>query len=723
LSIGQKLALLISGLQLAIVVSLSLYFQSTQIDVLTHNLSSKAATYAQLVSAQVRSAVAFDDKETAREVFDAVSSDPDLMAVVLFDQSGKTLHSWGSPGAVAQRASGGVDARKVFELPDRFLAVAPVQSLEGPRGTLTLELTKAGLVQARAKLQRAGAWIGGLALFIGCALALLIAHSLARRLRTIAVVAERVAAGDLSQKAVTDPARDEVGSLARSFGTMLQQIKRLFDEMRQRAADEQIRLEGLVQQRTTALAQRNGDMRLVLDNVGQGFLTIDRDGKMSGECSAITERWLGRSPASGLLWDYIDQVAPGMRADLEMGWGEVVEGVMPIDVMIDQMPNQFCKDGQYFSTSYKPILGSDGQLERAVVVLSDVTPQVERERAEAEQREALGLFSRVGEDRAGVIEFFAEAKRLVTELTRHTPSDLHITKRLLHTLKGNAALFGMERFSSLCHAIEDTIAESGAAVSPVDLQRLSASWAEIEAQLSRLTGDVNSSDLSISAEEYQELLQALQARKSASEIQTLVEPWKLEATEPRLKRAARQASALAERLGKSPVEVHIESNKLRLDPEQWRGVWAEFPHLIRNAVDHGLHPADATGARAKPNRLILRTFMDVANLVIEVEDTGRGVDWERVRELARARGLASSTPLDLERALLSDGFSTKEQVGETSGRGVGMAAVAAAVQARGGQVRIHSQARQGTRVRLTWPRAAVEAASSAARNGKTASNA
>src|SRR5687768_7675249 len=66
IGIGLKLGLLISGLQIAIVGCLALYFQVRQVDALRGELRSKAGTYAQLVGAQVRSAVAFDDRETAR---------------------------------------------------------------------------------------------------------------------------------------------------------------------------------------------------------------------------------------------------------------------------------------------------------------------------------------------------------------------------------------------------------------------------------------------------------------------------------------------------------------------------------------------------------------------------------------------------------------------------------------------------------------------------------
>jgi HAMP domain-containing protein/HPt (histidine-containing phosphotransfer) domain-containing protein/two-component sensor histidine kinase len=717
--IGVKLGVLICGLQLVIVSALGVYFQRAQLRALSRELESKADTYAQLVSAQVASAVAFEDRETAREVFDAVSSDPDLLAAVLFDQKGKPLHSWGNPGNVAQSASGGVAARKVFELPDRFLAVSPVASREGPHGTLVLEFSKRELEQAQIALERAAVFAGGLALMVGSLLAFLIAQSFARRLRAIAVVSEKVAAGDLSQEPVTDPSPDEIGSLARSFGAMLGQIQVLIREIRERAAEEQTRLEGLVQERTAALAVRNADMRRVLDNVDQGFLTIDRRGVMSGEQSAIVARWLGAPPPSGSLWEYIDRVCPGIGPNLEVGWGEVVDGFLPLELTLDQMPSRFSKGNQHFCLSYKPITVGGGQLERAVVVMSDITPTVERERAEAQQREALRLFSRLNEDRAGVLEFIAEARRLVQQITLETPRDPRVTKRLLHTLKGNAAVFGVERLASLCHSIEDVLADTHENIGKADRQRLADGWAEIHAQMQTLTGDVDAHELAISRADYEQLMNALVEQRPLADIRLLVEGWRLESTEVRLRRASRQATALAERLGKGPVEVRIESNNLRLDPKIWSDVWAEFPHLIRNAVDHGIQAPSAGGSKPQ---LFLRTYVDGASFVIEVEDKGNGVNWDRVRELARERGLPVATRADLERALFADGLSTKEKVEETSGRGVGMSAVAAAVQARGGEIRVLSENERGTRVLLSWPAEVAGARSAPAPRKQSRSN-
>jgi HAMP domain-containing protein/HPt (histidine-containing phosphotransfer) domain-containing protein len=707
--VGIQLALLISGIQVALVACLALYFQSRQVAAMGGELRAKAGTYIQLVAAQVRSAVAFDDRETVRELFDALSRDPDLVSAVLYDGRGRDLHAWGTPSAVAESTRRGVQTSRVFELRDRFLAVAPVQSLEGPRGTLILEYGKATLIQSRHEVQRAALLAAGGALCVGVCLAWWIAHSLTRRLRSMAAIAERVAGGDLTHVELPDGRADEIGSLSRSFAAMLTQIKRLFAEIQASAAEEQSRLAGLVRERTLALEGRNADLRRVLDNVEQGFLTIDRAGMMSNERSAIIESWLGPAPRSGSFWEYVDLAAPGIAAQLEAAWEQVLSGFLPLELALAQMPQRFSRGGQHFAFDYKPILVEHDQFERAVVILSDITPIVERERAEAEQRDVLRVFSRLSEDRAGVLEFLAEARRLVTQVTEAEPESLLVTARQLHTLKGNASMFGIERLSTLCHTLEEHLKESQAPLTLGDRRMLRELWMTIHAQVSSLAGESVPHAISIGAREYREFLAGLRAGRARSELQRMVESWQLEATEVRLKRAAHQAAALAQRLGKGPLSVHVESNQLRLDPETWDQFWTEFPHLIRNAVDHGLENPEERSARGKSDAatLCLRTFVDASHFVIEVEDSGRGVDWQKVLERAVARGLPAQTHGDLERALFADGLSTKDRVDETSGRGVGMAAVAAAVEARGGTIQVRSLETGGTLVSMRWPVTAI----------------
>jgi two-component system chemotaxis sensor kinase CheA len=129
--------------------------------------------------------------------------------------------------------------------------------------------------------------------------------------------------------------------------------------------------------------------------------------------------------------------------------------------------------------------------------------------------------------------------------------------------------------------------------------------------------------------------------------------------------------------------------------------------VVRNAIDHGLEkPDERVNAGKSPRpKFSARLRAADAGLAIELADDGRGIDWEQVKVLAEERGLPRETRADLVRALLGSGFSTRATVTATSGRGVGLDAVAHEVHRLGGVIDVVSDPGQGTRwsIRLPMP--------------------
>jgi chemotaxis protein histidine kinase CheA len=161
---------------------------------------------------------------------------------------------------------------------------------------------------------------------------------------------------------------------------------------------------------------------------------------------------------------------------------------------------------------------------------------------------------------------------------------------------------------------------------------------------------------------------------------------------------------LAVRLGREDPEIVVDDEGIRLPSEHWAPVWSIMSHLVRNAVDHGLEPGAERAARGVSPRARLRfeVRQQADRLAISVEDDGRGVSWEAVRERALQLGLPATTRADLEAALLSDGFSTAKTVSDISGRGVGLGAVAAMCRAYGGTLTITSEPGRGARFTMVF---------------------
>jgi two-component system, chemotaxis family, sensor kinase CheA len=133
--------------------------------------------------------------------------------------------------------------------------------------------------------------------------------------------------------------------------------------------------------------------------------------------------------------------------------------------------------------------------------------------------------------------------------------------------------------------------------------------------------------------------------------------------------------------------------------------------VLRNAVDHGIEAAEARVAAGKPSRGRLRISVRRTRerVVIELEDDGRGMDPEKLRAAAVARGKLSPEAagrLSTREVLLLaclPGVSTATDVDDVSGRGVGMDAVKRSVESLGGALELDSQPGRGTRVTLRLP--------------------
>jgi two-component system, chemotaxis family, sensor kinase CheA len=201
-------------------------------------------------------------------------------------------------------------------------------------------------------------------------------------------------------------------------------------------------------------------------------------------------------------------------------------------------------------------------------------------------------------------------------------------------------------------------------------------------------------------------MNAAQSGAPGSQLSAMLARLKLERARVRLERVADQARSLAQRVGRTSLHVEVDARgDVRFDRQRWAGFWAAFVHPIRNALVHGIEPEAERIAAGKPphGKLSFRVRGDARSIILELSDDGRGIDFERVREKAKAQGLPHATEAQLFEALWSDGFTTTEQATELSGRGVGMSALRAAAKALGGVVHLQSKRGQGTTLRVTFP--------------------
>ena len=174
---------------------------------------------------------------------------------------------------------------------------------------------------------------------------------------------------------------------------------------------------------------------------------------------------------------------------------------------------------------------------------------------------------------------------------------------------------------------------------------------------------------------------------------------------PRLTRLVRQAAAEA---GKR-AELAVEGASGELDRQVLDKMLPPFEHMMRNAVVHGIEPADVRQAAGKPasGRITIRLHREGAEMVIDVADDGAGLDVEAIRRKAYEKGLlkpdSKVTDEGIMQLILTPGFSTADTVTQSAGRGVGMDVVANEIKQLGGSLQISSVTGQGTNFRIRLP--------------------
>ncbi|MGH8516116.1 MAG: chemotaxis protein CheA, partial [Panacagrimonas sp.] len=170
------------------------------------------------------------------------------------------------------------------------------------------------------------------------------------------------------------------------------------------------------------------------------------------------------------------------------------------------------------------------------------------------------------------------------------------------------------------------------------------------------------------------------------------------------------ARDVARGLGKQ-VEVTLIGQDTDLDKNLVEALADPLVHMVRNSVDHGVEMPDIRVARGKPavGQLKLEARQEGDHIRITVRDDGGGIDPERVRSKVVEKKLmdaASAARLSQEECLqliFLPGFSTKDQVSDLSGRGVGMDVVKQRIQSLNGTAVIESQPGQGSAVHLRVP--------------------
>ena len=451
-------------------------------------------------------------------------------------------------------------------------------------------------------------------------------------------------------------------------------------------------LEGQVQERTR-------EIQSILDNVVFGFLIVDQDCKVQAGFTSSCNDLLKADVQVGLDLSELLQVKDATRrAEVEIGVEQVFDDFMPEAVSLDQIPSRFPIGDSVLRCQGRAVRDQDGQVSGILFTLSDVT-ELEQARQEAHNNAVLvGIlrqktaFSAFVDDACGRLTSAAESL-----------SDQAFVRRAIHTVKGNAASYGLTEISKAAHQ-----AENADQIGPVEIASVrTALETFIRANESVLGMNQAKDTIELPISELEAMRSMLDPMNPAG----LARWSSLVAQRPAqdlLGPLDVFVDRLAERLDRQ-VQFSLVGADTLVDPHSTGEVLSTLTHLLRNAVDHGLEPDWERGDKPAVGSLMLELSRHSTCWRVVVSDDGRGIQVDTVTERALQVGkitasqVESMTRSDKLNLIFMDGLSSKFEASEISGRGVGMSAVREAVDRAGGVLTVQTQAGQGTRVQIDIP--------------------
>lgn len=445
-------------------------------------------------------------------------------------------------------------------------------------------------------------------------------------------------------------------------------------------------LEGDVEARTRTI-------RTILDNVTFGFLLVDASLTVQTGYTKSCHALFGGQDIAGRPLKEVLELSPREAADWRLSVDQVFDDVLPEEVSVGQLRSRFSAGGRTLRIDARPVRTDDGIVAHLLLSIADISA-LEAAESSAEHAKALVEILR---QREPFRNFVRDARqRLDLALVSQDPN---VVRSAVHTIKGNAACFGLTEVAALAHRVEDEGVDAGQ-ISPAGLKEIEAALRGfLKANMQVLGVDLDDrgdAGAVLSSDQVRRLV-ALTADAPA-ELSELVTAITRRPATDLLGPMERMVERLASQLGKD-VQFRLDGGNTLIDAAH-QDVFGVLGHLVRNAIDHGISEAGEVA-------IIVAESPD--GWTVSVTDNGRGINCDQVARKALERHVCSAADLDVMsdedklQLVFVDGLSTAAATTDVSGRGVGMGAVLQAVDKAGGTLRIRSAPGRGTSIELGLP--------------------
>lgn len=492
-------------------------------------------------------------------------------------------------------------------------------------------------------------------------------------------------------------------------------IKHL-EQAQERLKEYSEKLEVMVADRTAQLSHLNHLMAALLDSLNQGFFIFDKSGQVLEISSKACLEVIEGNPQGKMIWETLR--LPESKVESFKKWMTTLFGeLLPFEDLAPLGPPTFPhSQGKNIQLDYFP-MRNEGLIQGVVVVASDITSLVEAQRQAEYEKTHAQLIIKLIRSKREISRFIRDADDLLhhlhEEMNRPEGPDQENSFRYLHTLKGGAATFSITPVAEKAHEAESILVENPKSkILSQKIDEIDQAYKEFVSEAQEIIGhQIQSNErwVEIPSSEIRNwasyLSQIPGGHQFAAELrhQYLSEP-----IAPYFLAFENLCERLSEKENKPKPRIQIDDHNIRINPEIYSSLFSTFVHAFRNSLDHGIeYPSVREACGKNPEGLIQVHFdlLENGQLRILFQDDGRGLDSAKLRAKMEEKGLAHKHLSDHEvnQIIFKPQLSTKEEVTETSGRGVGMDAILFAAQELGGKAWVESKPNQGMQLYVEVP--------------------
>ncbi len=476
------------------------------------------------------------------------------------------------------------------------------------------------------------------------------------------------------------------------------------------------------------IKEKNEHIRTLLSNMAQGLFTINTDTIVGDEYSdhlesIFQQKELGGSNAISLLFDDSDLNDEQINQVIQVLSISIGDSLFGFEINADLLPIEYKKTikgtDHTLQLEWNPITKNDS-IEHILVTVRDVTELKAMEEEVKEKSREIELVEQlipIAKEKFSL--FYQSATALLKEnksvikSNNREQQDLELMFRNMHTLKGNARTYGFTYISERAHSAENYFSELTEENCIWNDIRLLEDINQLEKALSEYhhvyidvlgRGDGKEDGIWLDAkmlakltrqiEELQSELNKLGKSELSKGMFEFLTEGEFFSLEYMLDEILKSLPQVAHDLGKEAPHISIKDNNIKLNKDCFSLINNTFAHLLTNSIDHGIEKASERDEKGKTEHgnitIELARHNNQASLTIS--DDGKGLDiaalYQRgVEQSAWQQGQAAPFS-EIAELIFQSGITTKENVTDISGRGVGLDAVREYIHNHGCKIEI-----------------------------------